>query len=57
MARMTPTPDQAAAIVSIAQDEGPGAIVGAEIGAGKTLIAIEGGLERYARRWLIVAPL
>jgi hypothetical protein len=55
--RMIATPDQLAAVRKIASDPGPGCIVGAEIGAGKTFIAVEGGLERYARRWLIVAPL
>ncbi len=54
---LTPTPDQAAAIQRIAQDESGGAIVGAEIGAGKTLITVEGILDRYAKRGLIVAPL
>lgn len=57
MTRMTPDAAQAAAIQQIANDPTAGAIVGAEIGAGKTLISVEAGLERFARRWLIVAPL
>lgn len=55
--KLTPTPDQAAAITTIANDLSAGAIVGAEIGAGKTLISVEGALERFPRRTLIVAPL
>lgn len=54
---MIPKPEQGAAVEQIADDAGPGVIIGAEIGAGKTFIAVEGGLERYARRWLIVAPM
>lgn len=55
--RLTPDAKQAAAIKQIANDFTQGAIIGAEIGAGKTLIATEGTLERFARRVLIVAPL
>lgn len=55
--RLTPDANQAAAIKQIANDFTQGAIIGAEIGAGKTLIATEGTLERFARRVLIVAPL
>lgn len=54
---MIPTPEQQEAIDAIAVDESGGAIIGAEIGAGKTLIASEGALERWARRVLIVAPI
>jgi superfamily II DNA or RNA helicase len=55
--KLTPTPEQQSAIEVIASDKSTGAIVGAEIGAGKTLITVEAGLERFATRWLIVAPL
>lgn len=54
---LTPTPEQAEAIELIASDNSRGAVVGAEIGAGKTLITVEGTLERYPRRVLIVAPI
>jgi hypothetical protein len=54
---LTPTPEQQEAIEAIAADDSAGAIIGAEIGAGKTLITVEAGLERFATRWLIVAPL
>lgn len=55
--KLTPTDEQQAAIERVAADESAGAIIGAEIGAGKTLITVEAGLERFATRWLIVAPL
>jgi SNF2 family DNA or RNA helicase len=55
--KLTPDPAQAEAIATLAADTGPGAIVGAEIGAGKTLITVEGALERFAKRVLVVAPL
>lgn len=55
--RRTPTPDQAEAIQAIAQDTSAGAIIGAEIGAGKTAIAVEAALDRFALRVLITAPL
>lgn len=55
--KLTPTPEQAQAIEVVAADESKGAIIGAEIGAGKTLIAAEATLERFATRVLIVAPL
>lgn len=57
MRKLTPTPEQRQAIDTIAQDSSKGAIVGAEIGAGKTLITVEGALDRFATRVLVVAPL
>lgn len=57
MKKLIPTPEQKRAIDRIAQDSSGGAIVGAEIGAGKTLITVEGALDRFATRVLTVAPL
>lgn len=54
---LNPTPDQAEAIARISVDDSGGALIGAEIGAGKTLISVEGALERWARRVLITAPI
>lgn len=55
--KLTPDKFQVPLIRQIAEDTGPGCIIGAEIGAGKTLLAVEGALERFATRGLVVAPL
>lgn len=57
MQRLTPTPDQAKAIRTMAEDLGPGAINASATGVGKTLLNLEAALERYAKRVLIAAPL
>ena len=55
--KLTPAPDQEAAIATLAADDGAGAINGSDTGTGKTLVGIESALERYAKRVLIAAPL
>lgn len=55
--RLTPTPEQADLIQRITTDTTPGCIVGAEIGSGKTIVTVEGTLNRFAKRVLVVAPL
>lgn len=55
--RLTPTPEQAEAIRAIVNEPSRAALVGSDLGTGKTLVAVEAALQMGAKVVLISAPL
>jgi hypothetical protein len=54
---LTPTPEQREAILKIAEEPSRAALVGSDLGTGKTLVAVQSALAMGARVTLISAPL